>query len=413
MRSNLSLALLALTAMAAPAPALGQAADAPPAAAAAQPAPPCQTDISKRARPALANLQAAVAAQNAATIPGLVTAAQAVATTGDEKCFIALMQLKAAIERKDLKAASAAAEAQLASGAVPPANVAKLFESIGQMQFDAGAYDEAAANFERSLQLAPGLGGATVLLAETRVKQNRKVDALPLFESAIALEIAAGRKPAENWYKRPIAIAFEAKNPAVMGLARTWVAAYPSAASWRDAIRLHASLSGLGHGALLDMYRLARLNRALTGDADYGRYADAALAKGFPGEAKAVLDEGFAASAIDRNQPTIKEIYASATIKAAGDRAALDTQAQNSGTAKSLMTLAEAYYGYGDYAKAATLIRAAQGKPGVDAELANLRLGMALASSGDRAGAKAALDLVTGSHAEVARYWQTYLATRL
>ena len=97
--------------------------------------------------------------------------------------------------------------------------------------------------------------------------------------------------------------------------------------------------------------------------------------------------------------------------KAAGDRASLDGQAKAAaGRAhgEAVMALGEASYGYGDYAKAAEMFRAAQGKSGVDAELANLRLGMALAASGDKAGATAALDLVTGPRAEIARYWLTY-----
>jgi uncharacterized protein HemY len=111
----------------------------------------------------------------------------------------------------------------------------------------------------------------------------------------------------------------------------------------------------------------------------------------------------------------MKSYYGLATAKAAGDRASLDSQAKAalaSPAAKQAMVLGEAYYGYGDYAKAAAMFRAAQGKSGVDAELANLRLGMALAASGDKAGATAALALVTGPRAEIAKYWQTYVNMR-
>ena len=167
--------------------------------------------------------------------------------------------------------------------------------------------------------------------------------------------------------------------------------------------------------ALIDLYRLARLNGALAGEDDYARFADVTLNNGFPGEAKALLEQGFASNAIDRNSATIKSLYATATAKTAGDRAALDAQAakaQSSGTAKALLTLSEAFYGYGDYAKSAAMARAALGKPGVDTQLANLRLGIALAASGDKAGAKTALDLVNGDQKEVAGYWLTYLASR-
>ena len=36
---------------------------------------------------------------------------------------------------------------------------------------------------------------------------------------------------------------------------------------------------------------------------------------------------------------------------------------------------------------------------------------MALARSGDKAGATAALNAVTGARAEIAKYWLTYLST--
>jgi len=76
------------------------------------------------------------------------------------------------------------------------------------------------------------------------------------------------------------------------------------------------------------------------------------------------------------------------------------------------MIIADAYYGYGDYAKAAELYRAALGKSGVDKDLANLRLGMALARSGDKAGASSSLNAVGGNQADVARLWKVYIATR-
>jgi predicted Zn-dependent protease len=80
--------------------------------------------------------------------------------------------------------------------------------------------------------------------------------------------------------------------------------------------------------------------------------------------------------------------------------------------AKLAVKTADAYYGYGDYAQAAELYRAALTKTGADVNLINLHLGMALARAGDKAGATAALNAVTGPRAELAKYWLVYLATR-
>ena len=58
------------------------------------------------------------------------------------------------------------------------------------------------------------------------------------------------------------------------------------------------------------------------------------------------------------------------------------------------------------------MYRTALTKSGTDMPVANLRLGMSLAMSGDKAGAQTALAAVTGPKAEVAKYWMTYLALR-
>ena len=76
------------------------------------------------------------------------------------------------------------------------------------------------------------------------------------------------------------------------------------------------------------------------------------------------------------------------------------------------MRTGDAFFDAGDYGQAATLYRTALGKPGVDKDLANLRLGMALAMSGDKAGATASLQAAGGAQAEIAKYWMTYVATR-
>ena len=420
-------ALTALTSVVAISPALAQYGPAAPstpevapqsnpnAAAAATPLIPCQAGISRGARAALIALQAAVVAKDSANIPPRIAAAQAVAKSNDDRCFIAQLQVKAAVDANDLKAIPAALEAQLASGSIPATRIATLYEGLGQSLYRDANYVGAGSALERSVALDPGRANAVVMLAEVRAKQNRIADALPLYRKAIAIETAAGRVADTQWYGRALKVAHDAKSPLAYGLARDWVAAYPSATNWRDAVRIYGNVSGANDDMMVDLYRLQRLTKSLNGESDHGRYAQALLTKGFAGEAKAMLDDGFAAKSVDRTSAAIKSLYALATSRATGDRAALDGQqaaALANPAAKPAMALGEAYFGYGDYAKAAALFRAAQGKSGVDSELAYLRLGMALAASGDKAGAAAALGQVSGPRAEVARYWETYARTR-
>ena len=64
----------------------------------------------------------------------------------------------------------------------------------------------------------------------------------------------------------------------------------------------------------------------MKGEADYDRYAYAALTKGYPGEAKAVLEEGVAARRVDPNKSPFKEMIQQANAKSAGEAASLDTR---------------------------------------------------------------------------------------
>ena len=74
-------------------------------------------------------------------------------------------------------------------------------------------YDQAAAAFEQVLKIDPNNVDAMVMLAETRNGQGRTAEAVTMIQKAIAARIAAGQKADETWYKRAVALAFNAKLP--------------------------------------------------------------------------------------------------------------------------------------------------------------------------------------------------------
>jgi hypothetical protein len=71
-------------------------------------------------------------------------------------------------------------------------------------------------------------------------------------------------------------------------------------------------------------------------------------------------------------------------------------------------------YGYGQLAEAAAMYRLALSKGGVDADTVQIRLGMVLAKSGDKAGAQAAFQAVAGPgpRKAIAQYWLIWLAKK-
>lgn len=425
MTSTTLVLLLASSSVAMASPALAQYGSSAPPPKITVPTPKAETPaaeapttgyqptISSSARKEIVELQTAVNAKDTANIPAKLAAAQAKAKTKDDRYVIGQLQLKAAVDAQNNPAIMTAIEAVLAAEALPVADTIPLYVNLGKLQYNAKAYDKAGVAFERALQIDPNNVDATVMLAEARNGQGRTAEAVTLIQKAIATRVAAGQKPEENWYKREVKLAFDAKLPNTPTIARDWVAAYPSPKNWRDAIRIYQTTSGLDDVSLLDSMRLAQATGALAGENDYFRFANTLVTKGFPGEAKAVLDQGFAAKSIDKGRATFSQLYTLASTRSQGDRASLAgsaTAAKAAADAKKAMVTAEAYYGYGDYAQAADMFRAALGKPGVDKDLANLRLGMSLARAGDKAGATAALNAAGGAQAEIAKFWLIYLA---
>ena len=372
-------------------------------------------DISKGARNEISALQAAVNGADWANYPAKLAAAQAKAKTADDKYVIAKLNLKATIDQKKDAELASALEALLATGGVGNDEIIPLQMNLGKIHYNAKAYDRASTAFQRVLQLQPTHVDALVMQGETLNAQGRTADGVALIQKAIAARVAAGQKPEENWYKRGVALAFNGNLPIAPTLAREWVTAYPSPKNWRDAIRIYQGGSKLDDASLIDSMRLAAATGGLTGENDYFRMANTLMLKGYPGEAKAVLDQGFAAKSIDKARPTFAQLYALASTKSQGDRASLAASAKTAlaaAAAKQAMTTGDAYYGYGDYAQAAELYRAALTKSGVDKDVANLRLGMALARAGDKAGATAALNAAGGAQADVAKLWLAYVNTR-
>ena len=135
---------------------------------------------------------------------------------------------------------------------------------------------------------------------------------------------------------------------------------------------------------------------------------------GIYGEVKSAIDQGRAKGVLKGTAGA--DLYQTATPKIAGDKASLasaEADARKAATGKIAAATADAYLGYGDYAKAAALFDLAKQKGGVDADEVNTRMGIAKAMGGDFASAKAAFQSVqAGTRKKIADLWLAYLATK-
>lgn len=385
---------------------------APAFAAQEEAAPERKFNFSDAARPALAELQTAAQGTDAAVFQAALAKAQAAAKTTDDRYVIAQFQLNQAIKTNDEAGKLAAIEAMIQSGGATEAELPSLYSNLGAITFNAGNYAKAAEAFKKLVELQPNNADAKSNLAAALAQQGNPAEAAALVQQRIAAAKAANQEVPEGLYKQALALAYEARSPQSLELSRDLIAAYPTAENWRDGLMIFRDLKNPTGDANLDLMRLMRATKSLNGERDYYELAEAVNSKGLPGEAKAVLEAGIAAKAINPTKPAFKELLDSASSKVEQDRASLgglEAKAKASSDGKLALNTGDAYYGYGEYAKAAALYRVALEKGSVDANLVNTRLGMALALAGQKAEAEAALKAVSGPRADIAGYWLIWL----
>ena len=364
---------------------------------------------SKGALKAIVALQNAIKANDAAAYAGALAAAKAAASTNQDRYLIGRLQLNKAFADKDTASMKVAIDDIAGAGVLDNATVANLYTGLGSSLYSAKQFDQAAAAFERGLALDPNNVDSMTNLAESRFAMGRKADAVPLLQKVVATRIAAGQKPPETLYRRMFDIAYDSKLPNTVEIGKQWVAAYPNATSWRNALAVYQNVNKPGVEEVLNLLRLMRATGALSNPADFSLYATAAADQGNYVEAQAVIDEGLSRQAINANDRLIKEITDGLKAKPKATAADLAVAAKDAKTGTAFLRVGDRYFGLGDYAKAIELYRMAEGKADVDANLVNMHLGMALARSGDKAGAAAAFKKVTGPNAQIAQYWTIYL----
>ena len=416
-------ALLALFLVASAAPVLAQYGSAPPPAPPRIPQPTMpQKDGEEEAKPAdsgvrpskgalkpIVELQKAIQANDAAAYATALAAAKAAATTKEDRYLIGRLQLNKAFAEKDTVGMKSAIDDIAGAGILDNPTVAKLYTGLGSSLYSAKQFDQAAAALERALALDPANLDTMTSYAEARFAQGRKAEAVPLLQKVVATRIAAGQKPPETLYKRLFDIAYDSKLPSSVELGRQWAAAYPNAISWRNALAVYQNVNKPGVEEVLNLLRLMRATGALSNSADFSLYATAAADQGNYVEAQAVIDDGLAKQAINPSDRLIKEIIDGLKAKPKATAADLETATKDAKTATAFVRIGDRFYGMGNYAKAIELYRMAEGKSGADASLVNMHLGMALARSGDKAGAAAAFKKVSGPNAAIAQYWTIYV----
>lgn len=373
--------------------------------------------------------QPAIAAKDFATAGPALAQIDAAAKTDDDKYIGAALRYD--FEQQKLAAAQAAnpnaplnetvlaapLDVLIANPSTPADMRGRYTYRRGALAFNGKQYPIAVQYFQKAKALGYTDANLDLQIVKAKMESGDVKSGLADLDTAVTASTAAGQKAPADYYRYAISKANAAKmKPEMFAWLQKYAVAYPSPKTWRDVIVTFGlqpnGVVTLDETQKIDLFRLMRQTKSLADQNDYLEYADSVNRRGLPSEAQAVLKEGMAAGKIPASNTMAKTLLADTgtAIRNDGPLAGLEKKAATNADGKLAAGTADAYLGQDNFAKAADLYRLALTKGGVNADDVNLHLGIALAKSGDKAGAATAFGAVkTSPRMEQAQLWTAWM----
>jgi len=213
-----------------------------------------------------------------------------------ETVVIAEVHGAAASGAGDYRGAARDYQQVLASGTEAAGQQTQLIQAIAGLYYQAGDYQSTVTWVQRYIAAQGQDPRTRVLLAQAYYQSDDYAHA----EQAAERDVQAARITGQAVPQAEFLLLASAarKSGDVAGYQAAQLdllAAYPSPQYWASAIDDLVAAPGFPDRLTLDVYRLRRATGTLTAAGDYEDFAERAILAGRPGEAKAVLAEGFSA----------------------------------------------------------------------------------------------------------------------
>ena len=341
-----------------------------------------------------------------------VDALAPIAKTPDEQVLVGEYLLQIAVFSDDNKGQQDALERILSSGKVNPASAGAYNYFAGAFAYQDKNYPKAIERLAAAKQL--GYKDADAMLIDAYLQGGQVDQGLKMAREAIAARQASGQAMTDDLFTRP-ALALQKTNrkPEMMEFVLGRVQYFPTAEYWRNAIDMVVQQSPTVD-AKLDLLRLKSTAGIMRDEYDYTTYSYLAAEEGLPAESLAAITEARTKAKLGAAAVTeLRDREAKQKARLATDtKASLcgsETAARSAANGRIAKSTGDAWLNHNEFAKAAAMYQLSLEKGGVDANLLNTRIGIALAKQGDKAGAKAAFAKVTGPRANIAKLWTIYL----
>jgi hypothetical protein len=334
--------------------------------------------------------------------------------TANENFLLEQMRASAASQAGDSAQAIKSMQALIASGRLSETDQARYAGGIASLYYRDKDYVNAAQWASRAVKANPsdrtmrGLMIQSYYLAGDLPAASR--EALADVQAAER----AGQVPPEDRLQLLANIASKSGDRgAYVASIERLVAYYPKREYWADLLQRIESKPGFSNRLTLDLYRLKVATKTLTSANDVIEMAQLALQEGQAGEAKKLLDEGFASGLLGKSADAErqKRLLALATQRAADAPAALtaaEAEAEAAKDGNDLVRIGFAWTSLGQVDKGIALMQKGIAKGGLKRkDDANLHLGIAYLRAGQKAKATQAFKSVSGTDgaADLARLW--------
>jgi hypothetical protein len=337
--------------------------------------------------------------------------------TSYEKFIIDQMRGAVAARAGDKALSIKSYEAVIEAGRLPTAETLPMMEAIAGTYFQDKDYKRAAAWAKRFIAEGGVSQRVRLLMMQSLYLSGDYENAAREISADIQTTEKAGKIPAEDLLLLLASCALKQNDQAAyVGVVEKLVTYHAKENYWAELIYRVESKPTFDNRLALNLYRLKFELGQINKGADYLAMAQLAMQAGFPSEARKVLDQGFAKSALGSGpdvaaQNKLRELV---NREAAQDQkrmaeSAAEVVAEKDGTGSIGVGFNHVINGQGE--KGVNLMELGVKKGGLKRpEEARLRLGMAYALTGQKQKAVDTLKTVQGADGttDLARLWTLF-----
>ncbi len=305
-------------------------------------------------------------------------------------------------------------DATLNSGCLAESERPSRVRALAQISYQLKNYDKAIDYGTRAIKNGWADADIYTLVGQAKYIKGDFKGSKDFFADYIGDIEKRGQTPKENTLQLLMSSCVKLEDAACTTEAlEKLVTSYPKPEYWNNLVFTLLREGNSSDSQLLNIFRLAAGVDVLKNPGHYSEMAQLALEQGLPGEAAAILEQGFAKNIFtdQRDKDRNTRLLQTAKTRSAQDRATLADQEKSTAANKSGdpdVKIGAAYLSYGQPDKAAVAIARGLGKGGVkDVDQANLLLGMAYLRTGNKADAAKAFKNVKSDPklTRVARLW--------